>query len=237
MAVTRRFPGGIVDAQGQRAALRDRQGRLIAVALEGGTLLWRSAEPLAPLLLPPGEVIACTLGPAPVCVALAWSGAHAGQPVWSSQPIGLPSPPDPDLRLVAETRDAHTIAVRWQAAARYRGGAAPGPAVRSAALRGAQGGVVVDRRTGQVTPIGRSRAGTPAETTLDAADDIALPGAAANAIAAADIGAHRFELCVDDLPDGRVRTVLRARDIAADRTLWELPIDEAPRTRARPPRP
>jgi hypothetical protein len=237
MAVTRRFPGGIVDAQGQRAALRDRQGRLVAVALEGGTLLWRSDQPLAPLLLPPGEVIACTLGPAPVCVALAWAGEHAGRPVWSSQPIGLPSPPDPDLRLVAEARDDHTIAVRWQGAARYRGGAAPGPAVRSAALQGAQGSVVVDRRTGRVTPAGTSRSGPPADPALDDAADTALPGMAANTLAAEDIGARRFELCVDDLPDGRVRTVLRARDTGADRTLWELPIDEAPRTRARPPRP
>lgn len=237
MAVARRFPGGIVDAQGQRAALRDRQGRLLAVALEHGTLLWRSAEPLAPLLLPPGEVIACTLGLTPACVALAWSGDRAGQPVWTSRPIGLPSPTDPDLRMVAEARDAHTIAVRWHGAARYRGGAAPGPAVRSTALQGAQGSVLVDRRSGEVTPVGPSRSATPADATLDDADDIALPGAAANAVAAADIDARRFELCVDDLPDGRVRTVLRARDRGADRTLWELPIDEAPRTRARPPRP
>lgn len=233
MAVTRRFPGGIVDAPGQRAALRDRQGRLIAVALDEGTLLWRSAEPLAPLLLPPGEVIACTLGAAPVCVALDWSGAHAGQPVWHSQPIGLPSPPDPDLHLAAEAGDANTIAVHWQAASRYRGGAAPGATVRAAALQGAQGSVVVDRRTGAVSTMGPSRSATPMPDIADTA----LPGTAANAVAAADIDGRRFELCVDELPDGVVRTVLRARDAAAGRTLWELPIDEAPRTRARPPRP
>lgn len=235
MAGTRHFLGGIVDAQAGRAALRDRSGRLIAVALEDGTLLWRSDEPLAPLLLPPGEVIACTLGPAPACVALGWSGPQAGRPVWRSQPIGLPSPPDPDLRLVAEAPDDHTITLRWQGAARYRGGAAPGPAVRSAAQQGAQGSVQVDRRTGQVVPLGASRSATPAEP--EEAEPAAVPGASPNAVATADIGGHRFELCVDALPDGGLRSVLRARDPAAGRTLWELPIDDLPRTRPRPPRP
>lgn len=235
MPGAQRFPGGIADAEGTRAALRDPQGRLLAVALDAGTLLWRSAEPLAPLLLPPGEVIACTLGPQPACVALAWSGERAGHPVWTSQPIGLPSPPDPDLRLVADSSDdAATITVRWQGAARYRGGAAPGPAVQAASRSAAQGIAVVDRRTGRVSHPAASRSAAPVDL---AASDVALPGTDPEAIAAADVGARRFELCLHTLPDGRVRTVLRARDPKDGRTLWELPIAEAARTRARPPRP
>src|SRR5512147_521884 len=234
MAGARRFPGGIADAQGTRAALRDRQGRLVAVALDTGALLWRSAELLAPLLLPPGEVIACSLGAQPACVALAWSGAQAGAPVWTSAPIGLPSPPDPDLRLAADADDAaRTITVRWQGAARYRGGAAPGPAVRAASRAGATGAVVVDRRSGDVSPAPATRS---AAVDLDT-DDTAVPDAAPDAIASADLGPQRFELCVANLPDGAVRTLLRARELASGRTLWELPIDEAARTRARPPRP
>lgn len=235
MDTTRRFPGGIADAAGTRAALRDGQGRLLAVALDAGTLLWRSAEPLAPLLLPPGEVIACTLGPQPACVALRWAGPHAGEPSWTSQPIGLPSPPDPDLRLAASADEAAgTITVRWQGAARYRGGAAPGPAARAAATHGSQGAVVVDRRSGAVRPAATSR-GAAATDLADA--EQAVAGADPRALASADLGPRRFELLLDETPDGRVRTVLRACASAGGAALWELTIDERPRTRARPPRP
>lgn len=229
MLTARRFPGGIADAQGQRAALRDASGRLCAIALDAGTLLWRSAEPLAPLLLPPGEVIACTLDAAPVCVALAWSGAQAGQPVWSSQPLGLPARPDPALQLDATVDERGTLTVRWQAAVLWRGGAAPGPAQRAAARAGVEGAVRVDRRTGHV-------AAAPGAfgAIADDAGDTAAEAAAPDALAAADIGPLHFELQLREPAAGRVQTVLQARARESDRLLWELTIDDAPRT---PPRP
>lgn len=235
MGTARRFPGGIADAAGTRAALRDADGRLLAVALDAGTLLWRSTEPLAPLLLMPDEVIACTLGPQPACIALRWDGPQAGVPRWTSQPIGLPSPPDPDLRLAAEADErAGTFTVRWQGAARYRGGAAPGPAAREAATRGAQGAVLVDRDSGVVRPLPASRGAAPADL---AADDPGVADPDPRALASTDLGTRRFELLLDEAPDGRVRTVLRARAAADGGTLWELPIDERRRAPARPPRP
>lgn len=225
MLTAQRFPGGIADAQGQRAALRDAGGRLCAIALDAGALLWRSAEPLAPLLLPPGEVIACTLDAAPVCVALAWSGAQAGEPVWSSQPLGLPARPDPALQLDAAADDHGTLTVRWQGAALWRGGAAPGPAQRAAARAGIEGAVNVDRRTGHVAPV---------PGTFSAAADGAAEAPAPDALGAVDIGSTHFELQLREPTAGRVQTVLQAREREGDRLLWELTIDDVPRT---PPRP
>ena len=79
-----------------------------------------------------------------------------------------------------------------------------------------------------------NRGCTPADL---AADERAVVDADPTALASADLGTRRFELLLDEGPDGRVRTVLRARAAPGGATLWELPLDERARTKPRPPRP
>ena len=126
--------------------------------------------------------------------------------------------------------DSHHITLRWQARARYRGGAAPGPAVLEHSTRDAAGSLRIDRRTGSI----QSVAGPLAEPDAQAppAGDVAP-----DVLAHAEIGARRYELCLREQAGAVVRTVLRACERGSDRLLWELVVDEAPRSRPRALRP
>jgi len=216
------FPRGIADVEGQHACVLDRSGRLAAIALESGTVLWRSSEALRPLVIAHGEVIALRTGPPAVCIALALEAANAGSPQWSSDPLPLPTWAFTDgaqLSIAAQMRGT-AIELHWLARARYRGGAAPSREVREQAARDAEGSLAVDRSSGKVTPIS-----TPAPIVPAAAME---PGpATADVLERQRIGEHWYQLAVAAATNN-VRTLLRALDAKTGALRWETTIDEGP---------
>jgi len=60
---SRPFPGGVADASGRHALLRDAAGRCALLRLSDGQLLWRSAEPLRPLLVDDRLAVALAMAP------------------------------------------------------------------------------------------------------------------------------------------------------------------------------
>jgi hypothetical protein len=225
------FPGGIADSGGRHACVRCRQGHVVAIALEHGTVLWRSVEALRPLVIAGDEVLALRTRMPAACVALALAGKDAGRERWASDPLPLPgwvelASSNPAQFRITAAVDGSSILVSWRARARYRGGAAPSAAVLKQAARDDAGSVAVERSSGKVTmfaaPAGLERAAGPENG--DAAPDT---------LEQTRIGARRYELVLDDSRHN-VRTVLRARDVQTGAILWETAIDEGP---ARPPRP
>ena len=227
------FPGGIADSGGRHACLRCRLGRLVAIELEYGTVLWRSVEALRPLVIAGDEVIALRTATPVSCVALALEGKSAGLERWASDPLPIPSwvevgTPNPARFRITAAVNGPSIVVNWRARARYRGGAAPSAAVLKQAARDDAGTVAIERSRGKVTmlaaPAGLEFPPEPGDGDGDAAPDT---------LEQARIGARRYELVLDQ---GRnnVRTVLRARDAQTGALAWETAIDEGP---ARPPGP
>ncbi len=224
------FPGGLADPAGRCAAIRDRMGCLLAVDLANGTALWRSAEPLRPLLVLPDEVLALSIAAPVRCIALPLFGAQAGRQEWASQALPLPdwvasgSAQAPDLSTdAAWLGDA--IALHWDAQLRYRGGAPPGPRALAQAKGNAEGDLHIDRASGAVRPATGPKLERPPPMQAQAPAD-------PQALAQREIGPRRYQLIARDGAGGTVRTVLRASAAAGDATLWELTVDEAPR---RPP--
>lgn len=201
------FPNGIADAEGRHACVRDRAGHLVAIDLERGSILWRSSEPLRPLLAAPDEAIATTESFPAVCVGLRFDGA--GAIGWRSGVLPIPEwafAGNASLTLAAEMHGA-TITIRWSARARYRGGAAPSREILEQAARDDHGAFAVDRGAGRVTP-------APAPASRPAEPD---------AILEQRIGTRTYTL----VPESS-GTVLRAADATTGAQLWQVRIDEGP---------
>ena len=220
----RQFPSGVADEAGQYALYRAREGRLAALRLDDGRVLWRSEAQLQPLLLGAGLALALAVSP-PRVVALALEGANAGRPVWAS-----PALPWPEWASGADAKSLQCdleaawldadVGLHWTVRRVYSGGA----------------------------PMGRSRpAGDVASgcCRLDAASGALLPltdwpergaeGAAASAgvddpavLAQHRLGARLYRL-VARPAGGGVRTALVALDAATQAVRWEVILDEGPR--------
>lgn len=80
------FPGGVMDALGERAWLQDAQGHGLALRLADGAVLWRSSERLRPLLADEELLVGLSLQP-PRCLAYTVDG----QPRWRSAPLPWPA--------------------------------------------------------------------------------------------------------------------------------------------------
>jgi hypothetical protein len=202
------FPRGIADAEG-RACVRDRASRLVAIDLENGRVLWRTSEPLRPLLIAHDEVIALRETTPSACVALPLDGGSAGTPQWVSDALPLPAwafTEGAQLEIAAEMRGM-TIELHWRARARYRGGAAPSRAILEQAARDAEGTLAVDRSSGKVTPVSDSAGNVPAADFLEEQR----------------IGARSYRLVAEN-----ARTALRAADAGSGALLWEAILDEGP---------
>lgn len=225
------FPRGVADAEGRYACVRDREGRFVAIDLEHGRVLWRSAERLRPLVIAHGEVIALAPGPPPVCVALPLEGSEARREKWHSDPLPLPEWADPDSAdparfAITAVAEGTRITLHWRARVRYEGGAAPSKRVLKESARDAAGSVAVDRSSGKVTELSTELSGEPVAETGPAA-------LAPDVLEQRTVGARRYELALQSGAQS-ARTTLRARDARSGALLWETIIDEGLR---RPPKP
>ena len=226
------FPGGVADAELQHALWRDRSGKLVALRLADGQLLWRSAQPLWPLLLGQGLALGLALAPARV-VALALLGGAAGTQRWCSQTLPWPEwaarlqAPTSAMDLQAGWWDGSAV-LRWFLRPVYAGGAAPGPSRAKAAA--AVGSCLLDAASGVLSP---------APAGFDAVTESAAPQASSHApsedpavLARQVLGGVQYSLqqhAPADAPGGTLHTALVAHDLARGHELWRCALDEAPR--------
>jgi len=228
----RPFLGGVADVLGHRAIRRDAEGRLVALNLDEGRLLWRSAMPLQPLLVAGELALGLALAP-PRVLALSLVGASDAPPVWTSAKLPWPdwaaTTSDEtgfDLELDA-ARIGDAVALAWQLRRRYTGGAPPGKGrARPAPVSGACAVALSDGRILPALPLpARPADDAPAE----AVDD---PGV----LAEQRLGAATYRLRAVD-SGGMLKTVLHALDARQGTPRWECVLDETPRRRPMPPRP
>lgn len=213
------FLGGVADAEGRHALWPDRSGKLVALRLADGQLLWRSAEPLWPLLL--GQGLAIGLAPSPPCVvALALDGPAAGSVRWRS--AALPGLASITAAAAAQLRagwHADGIVLCWHSKPLYRGGAVPGPSRAKAAPTA--GAVLLDVATGAL------HAAPPGSTGGDAEPCVQPPCDDPTVLAQQLLGGVRYRL-QHGAAAGPVQTTLSAHDGATDRLLWRCVLDDTP---------
>lgn len=228
-AVADAIPGGVVDPGRERIFLRDRSGRVVAVAVGNGTILWRSESALEPLLALADSLIGARItGPNSLQVIIV--AAADGREIRSSRAVCLPdwirlTGDHPDFDLEAEEGDGR-IRIRWAARSRYRGGAPPSARIVKGAAKDATGLIEVDAQTADVLQETlRSESSTAAEEDR---------GARTRAAAGAhEAGGLTFQLLARDVTATRRQLLLRAVDDAGH-TAWETVIDEGPPARPKP---
>ena len=225
------FPGGVADASGEHALYRDRQGRLVALRLDDGRMLWRSEASLRPLLIGAGLALGLAAQP-PRVVALALEGASAGQPAWISLPL-----PWPEWAAAADTASVNLeleaawlgkdLGLRWHLRRLYAGGARPGPG--QTGREESTGACRIDAVRGAMHPLQQWPERADNKAPLDAVEDPQV-------LAQHRIGERHYQVVAHDAGSVR-RTVLVAHDAAAGHLLWEHLIDEGARRSPAPLRP
>ena len=238
------FPGGVADATLQHALWRDRSGRLVAVRLADGLLLWRSAQPLmssvssvplVPLLLGHGLALGLALAPARV-VALALAGDAAGAERWRSDPLPWPEwaarleAPSAAMAVQAGWLDGG-IVLRWHLRPVYGGGAAPGPARAKAA---AVGSCLLDAADGTLheAPAGLASASSEALLQALAQAPSQAPSEDPTVFARQVLGGVQYSVQQQQpstATGDTLHTALIALDLARGQELWRCALDEAPR--------
>jgi hypothetical protein len=223
------FPGGVADADLEYALWRSGSGQVVALRLADGQVLWRSAEPLWPLLL--GHGLALGLAPSPVrVVALAFQGEGAGSERWRSNALPWPDdaaafPVNAASALQAAWLGSH-ILLRWQLRPLYAGGAAPGPSrARPAANAGS---CLLDAATGALQSAPADVDGPAAQTLPQ------LPSDNPAVLAQALLGGVTYRLQRQPLAGDMVQTVLIAHDTKRGLDLWSSTLEETrhPKPRA-----
>jgi hypothetical protein len=230
------FPRGVADPVARRAFVRPPGGGLLALDLSRGEEVWRTTEPLRPLIAWGDRLVA--LGTAPGGLRVVVLDASSGRERCASRAVSLPEWAEvslegsPDFVVGAEAEGA-AVVLRWSARARYRGGAPPTRGIEASSRRDAGGAFRVDLSTCAVEELPAAEA---AKETL-AASRRAQPSSDPEVLEQHEIEGRRFQLVSRRSAEGTVRFVLRAQDTATGRTEWEVAIGEGAPSRPRRARP
>jgi hypothetical protein len=230
------FPRGVADSVGRRAFVRAPGDGLVALELSSGREVWRTTEPLRPLIAWDDRLVAVRSVPGGLRVVVL--DASSGRERCASPTVSLPEwanaslEGSPDFVVSAEAEGA-AVVLRWSARARYRGGAAPTREVEAASRRDARGAFRVDVSTCALEEVS---AAEPAVETL-AGSRGGQPSPDPEVLEQHEIEGRRFQLVSRRSARGTVRFVLRAVDAATERTAWEVAIGEAAPPRPRRARP
>ena len=218
------FPGGVVDAAGLHALLRDHAGHCVALSLADGRCLWRSTNRLQPLLAGPQGALALAMQP-PRLVSLLWSGEER----WHSAPLPWPEWAG-QLDDLTRSSDLHAawlgsdVLLVWHLRDSV-GGAGRGPAESRA--EPAAGACRIAWADGALAGESSTRWTAPADTGHLPSDDLQV-------LAQRQHGGIRYALR-QQAAGGNLRTTVTAEDAQGPR--WQSPLDELPLQRARPPLP
>jgi hypothetical protein len=216
------FPGGVADAELQHALWRSGTGQVVALSLADGRVLWRSAEPLWPLLLGHGLALGLATATSRV-VALPLQGDGAGRECWRSDPLpwpdGAASPPGNAASVLHAAWMDERILLRWQLRPLYAGGAPPG---RSRARPAPSvGSCLLDADTGALqrapTDVGGPAPQVPPQ----------LPSDDPDVLAQALLGGVIYRLQRQPLAGDKVQIELIAHDTRRGLDLWASTLEEA----------
>src|SRR4051794_26526367 len=145
------FCRGVADRE-QRSGCVSDAGGIVAVRLDDGGALWRSARADRPLICDGGRLAAAS-GRGSAFELVVFDAA--GEPVLVSARVLLPewvtvvSWRPETFRMTAGIDDG-VLRLQWEARTRYAGGAAPSPRVMAATARDETGAIAVDLRSGAV---------------------------------------------------------------------------------------
>lgn len=217
------FPGGVADAAGHHALLRDRAGHCVALSMADGRRLWRSTNRLQPLLAGPEGAVALAMQP-PRVVSLLWSGEER----WHSRPLPWPEWTG-HLADLARNSDLHAawlgsdVLLVWHLRD-SPGGAGRGPGAGSEPAAGACRLAWAD---GTLAGESATRWAPPADTDNLPSDDPQV-------LAQRQRDGVRYALR-QQAEGGTLRLSVTAADAQGPR--WQCPLGELPLQRARPPLP
>lgn len=133
------LPSGVADPAAMTGYVAD-AGGIVAVALDRGSVLWRSDAADRPLIVV-GDGLAAAAGAEVVLIA-------NGRVVLRT---ALPDPPVAPPTWMSAHADPPRLVVAWRARSGYRGGAAPTEAILERATVAASGTAVIDLDSGAVT--------------------------------------------------------------------------------------
>ena len=231
------FPRGVADPDASRAYVRAGDGTVMALDLESGEVLWRSAVGnLRPLTIAKGMLVTARIG-TPASVELVILDTADGCVLRVSKLLPLPEwacpslEDTPEFTLRAEA-EARSVVVRWSAQARYQGGAPPTPQVRKSYDRDLHGGARVHLETGAIEMLGE-----PVENAAVSARRPAKSVSEANVLKQQEIGDKRFQLVAQIETGGTVKVLLRGIERKSGKTVWQRLLEEAPLRRPKPLRP
>jgi hypothetical protein len=234
------FPLGVADSVFRRAFVRIPGDGLLALELSSGTELWRTNEPLRPLITSHDDDRLVALRAIPSALQVIVLDASSGREQCASAPVPLPDWANATLEdspefAVHASLDEGALLLRWSARARYRGGAAPTRTIEDAARRDASGGARVDVATCAVKALAEAE-GQDADAD-PAPSRGGLPSSEPDVLEQHELDGRRFQALVRRAPEGTVRFVLRAIDAATGKAAWESTIGEGPPQRPRRARP
>ena len=223
------FPAGVTDAGLRHALLRDATGRIVALRLSDGQLLWRSAEAMLPLLLDDELAVALAMAP-PRAVALSLQGPAAGSQGWTSGTLAWPAwaqraaTPNAVSEFHAAWIDGDVL-LHWRLRAQTLGGASRGLPRPDPT----EGACTIERATGIVHALDT----WPRPPDDEGVDTSSADPAVLAQRALADV---RYRL-LQQLDGERLRTSLTAQHATRGEPLWSCPLDDVPRPRAPARRP
>ena len=229
------LPRGVADPEGSRGYIEVWPGRIAALDLASGAVLWQTTAAARPLIVWNGKLVARFPTPdAPHSLRVAILDApQSGNVARLSDPLAFPdwvSTADhaPETFAYSVSLAQNLLRIEWEAHARYRGGAPPPSRVLKEASRDAGGTAEIDLETGHARMLPAPSASAPpapvsagphaAETGVEVAQMLHEPGAREPCI----IG-RRLYYFVDQIPPdaGAPTARLMARDIDTGALLWE----------------
>jgi hypothetical protein len=154
------LPKGVADPSGHTGFVTNPSGGIDAINLTSGKLLWQVDPTQRPLIVKGNRLF--SLVPeekrAHAARVIVLDVDRQGKKILESDPVVFPAwaslheTPGCVLRLEAAIDD-HDLILRWEAHARYVGGAAAPPAIREKYKKDASGVVRVNQETGGVTSL------------------------------------------------------------------------------------
>ncbi len=155
------LPGGVADSEGKHGYVRNSAAGIDALDLQTGRLLWRSREPVLPLLVFGERLIARedSAAKANQLRLAVLDLTERGQRLRSTDAIAFPDwvsvTPARGKTFAFELQvQGGRVRLYWSASARYAGGAPPPAQVAAAAAKQAAGAVEIDIETGRVETLG-----------------------------------------------------------------------------------
>lgn len=227
------FPGGLADPAGRVGYVANATGGIDALDLDSGEARWSTEAASRPLLALDDRLVcqAFVKGRKNALQVVVLDAATGGVLLRSEAAI---LPDWVDVTATGESfrwsvrLEGDTLVYRWEAQARYRGGAPPPPEVLARATKDAAGVARISLSTGRIQVEPGEAGGEPSREE-EAAVPVAIPQMESEAMDARIVGSRAFYLL--DSPSGRV---LKARDACSGAPLWERPL--GPRPVSKPPR-